>query len=372
MEIYNRFYYQSHCGTDYSEREVWERNFAWIADNIVSIFRPNTVLDVGCAYGYLVEALRDRGVNAYGIDISKHAISQVREDMRQFCNAQDILEDLPNEFPQKYDLVITIEVLEHIYQEYTDNVIAKLCTYGDIIVFSSSSDDTNEETHVNVQQSEYWAQKFAKNGFFNKVGFRNNIVTPWTMIFIKEADLSRVIGEYETVRRIAQKETYNVISEYEKQIKNLNETIQNQNNENIELQQKLQTQIADRSILDKKNTQLKNKVKILRKTFIDSISYKGKINKLKLNIVNIIINLEKSKLKLQELEASVKVQEDEIKVLQSEVNRYTDEIRDYDCLVWHERRLMSKLETEYKLIKNSTIWRSTKWLRTLRDFFRRK
>ena len=49
--------------------------------------------------GYLVEALRDLGVEAYGVDVSEYAISKVREDLKPFCKAASALEELPEAFP---------------------------------------------------------------------------------------------------------------------------------------------------------------------------------------------------------------------------------------------------------------------------------
>ena len=56
--------------------------FGTIADQVVAEIKPRRVLDVGCAKGFLVEALRDRGVEAFGIDVSEYAIGEVRPDIR--------------------------------------------------------------------------------------------------------------------------------------------------------------------------------------------------------------------------------------------------------------------------------------------------
>lgn len=47
-----------------------QRIFKNIAGRIYEDRKPESVLDVGCAMGYLVEALRDLGVEAYGVDVS--------------------------------------------------------------------------------------------------------------------------------------------------------------------------------------------------------------------------------------------------------------------------------------------------------------
>jgi len=112
-KLYNEEYYTKYIGDDgdYGNREKWYPQFREIAKKIYYDTAPKTVLDVGCAMGYLVEALREFGVTAYGIDISEYAISQVAEDVKPYCKVHSILDGIPSEFPQKYDLVITIEVM---------------------------------------------------------------------------------------------------------------------------------------------------------------------------------------------------------------------------------------------------------------------
>lgn len=98
--IYNELYYQNYDEIGYEKKEKWFPFFEMIADRIVKCFEPKTVLDVGCAYGYLVEALRNRGVEAYGIDVSAHAIQSVRSDLSEFVNAQSVVDALPDSFLQ--------------------------------------------------------------------------------------------------------------------------------------------------------------------------------------------------------------------------------------------------------------------------------
>ena len=47
-----------------------------LADLFVRRFRPKTSLDVGCAKGFLVEAMLKRNVDAHGTDISAYAVAQ--------------------------------------------------------------------------------------------------------------------------------------------------------------------------------------------------------------------------------------------------------------------------------------------------------
>src|SRR5262249_36252556 len=90
QQIYGERYYEnsrSGSGLPYSRIPAWLNFFGSVADHVVKDIGPRTVLDVGCAKGFLVEALRDRGVDAYGLDVSEYAIGQPRDDIRGFCSS---------------------------------------------------------------------------------------------------------------------------------------------------------------------------------------------------------------------------------------------------------------------------------------------
>jgi len=145
----------------YGRHEPWLGQFAAIADRIVQSLRPRRVLDAGCACGLLVEALWDRGVEAYGIDISAYAIAQARRDIRPYCTVAS----LANPFDGRFDLVVCIEVLEHLEPAEAEAALANLCAATDTILFSSTPVDVSEPTHVNVRPVLDWLLRFAAHGF---------------------------------------------------------------------------------------------------------------------------------------------------------------------------------------------------------------
>lgn len=213
-EIYNENYYHFGCGPiPYEEPEAWEKFFGHIADEIVENLHPQTVLDAGCAMGYLVAALRDRGVEAYGIDISNYAISKVREDIRPFCVVGSLSEPIDHTvLPERFDLVTSIEVLEHMSEEDGKKAIASICNMTDHVIFSSSPEDIMEQTHINVQQREYWARIFAREHFFDAIFNRPTYVTSWAVLYKKNEDIESVIGSFE--RYIRQIEAASCTSEF--------------------------------------------------------------------------------------------------------------------------------------------------------------
>lgn len=192
--MFDAHYYAHSCGPAYQRTDHWLRFFGAAADRIIRDINPRTVLDAGCALGLLVESLRRRDVEAYGIDISDYAIQNVHPEIRPYCHVGSITAP----FPQKYDLIITIEVVEHLSPEQAELAVANLCHHSDDILFSSSPVDYKEITHFNVHPVEYWAALFAQHSFFRDVDFDASFIAPWTVRFRKvDEPVHRVIGGYE-------------------------------------------------------------------------------------------------------------------------------------------------------------------------------
>jgi hypothetical protein len=192
--LYDAFYYQHCCGRVYVRNEAWLHQFGRIADHIQDEIAPATVLDAGCALGFLVETLRARGIEAYGIDISDYAIQQVIEEIKPYCVVGSVLDP----FPRKYDLIVCIEVLEHLSPAECDQAIANFCQSADEVMFSSTPDDYREATHINVRPPDYWAGIFARYGFYRDVDYDASYITPWAMRFVRAYQpVYRLVEAYE-------------------------------------------------------------------------------------------------------------------------------------------------------------------------------
>jgi SAM-dependent methyltransferase len=76
-------------------------------------FPMRRTLDVGCALGFVVEALREVGVEAHGVDVSQFAVDHAAPGARGFLQRGDLGSGLP--FPDgHFDLVSALEILEHL------------------------------------------------------------------------------------------------------------------------------------------------------------------------------------------------------------------------------------------------------------------
>ena len=75
--------------------------------------RVTTSLDVGCATGYLVEVLHERGIDAQGCDLSPYAIDHAAPGAVGHVRVANLFAGLP--WPDgAFDLVTSLEILEHL------------------------------------------------------------------------------------------------------------------------------------------------------------------------------------------------------------------------------------------------------------------
>jgi 2-polyprenyl-3-methyl-5-hydroxy-6-metoxy-1,4-benzoquinol methylase len=187
-------YYAQCCNRAYQRDDQWLAFFDRIAERIANDIQPETVLDAGCALGLLVETLRDRGIDAFGTDVSRFAIEHVHDPFKPFCVQASAAEPLQ----RRYDLIVSIEVLEHMSSADAEASIANFCAHTDDVLFSSSPNDFGEATHINLRPPEYWAAQFAKLGFYRDVDFDASFISPWAVRFRKRSEpVYRLALDYE-------------------------------------------------------------------------------------------------------------------------------------------------------------------------------
>ena len=193
-QLFDENYFATSCGEPYERSEVWLNLFSSFAERIQKEINPTSVLDAGCAMGFLVEKLREKEIEAWGVDISEYAIGEVAPSVKDHCWVGSVADP----FPRKYDLIVSIEVLEHLPPEDAERSVANLCAFTDDVLFSSTPYDYKEASHFNVQPVEYWAELFAKEGFTRDVDFNGSFITPWTVRYRKTGHpLHRIVRDYE-------------------------------------------------------------------------------------------------------------------------------------------------------------------------------
>ena len=84
----------------------------WLRDADV-----RSLLDIGSGNGSVANELSQAGIEVTGIEISESGLAIARSAYPEICFVQGGVESpIPPEMVQKYDAVIAVEVLEHLFQ----------------------------------------------------------------------------------------------------------------------------------------------------------------------------------------------------------------------------------------------------------------
>jgi 2-polyprenyl-3-methyl-5-hydroxy-6-metoxy-1,4-benzoquinol methylase len=130
-----------------------------------------SALDVGCAFGYGVGALRSMGYVAWGTDISSYGLKQARKHLNEnVFGVCDVQHSLP--FSKRFDLVTCFEVLEHL--ENPARALENLFEVSGDVVLCTTPNKTVEQifkklardfdkTHINVKTPSEWKKLIREN-----------------------------------------------------------------------------------------------------------------------------------------------------------------------------------------------------------------
>ena len=129
----------------------------WTACDMTTI---DTVLDIGCGLGAVIERLFARGATVIGWDSPEaekraHCPRVVGMDLTKVEGS-----------PLQFDVVICTETAEHLAPEFADRLV-QLCVSAKprLIVWSAAEPGDEWEGHVNLQRSSYWLDKLSRTGY---------------------------------------------------------------------------------------------------------------------------------------------------------------------------------------------------------------
>ena len=166
---------------------------------LIASLRPASVFELGCSSGAVLAGLAERGIEVTGVDVSELARSAAPPSVRDRIVLGDLLTlDLPG----GYDLVMGLDVFEHLNPNRLDQYLAKLATlvgesgwcvanipaFGDDPVVGRAFDDYLEEPkpstlfhridvddrgyplhgHLVWATWDWWVDRFAAAGFVRR------------------------------------------------------------------------------------------------------------------------------------------------------------------------------------------------------------
>lgn len=153
---------------EYFKNRGLEQKTYWMTMQWIRYFnldeRVHRILDWGCARGPYVHAMRYYGFDCVGYDVSQDAVDEAIGLSKGHITTNP---DLYNN--QKFDLVMNIDVLEHLEGEQIDQTIEKLIRYSNkyIILSVCCFGDENYErdpTHKTCRTYSWWKHQFEKRG----------------------------------------------------------------------------------------------------------------------------------------------------------------------------------------------------------------
>lgn len=179
-EYFDEAYFQegSKRGTAYVNYKEGARNspiFREIANSIKEVFRPQRVLDVGCATGSIVFHLNALGCEAHGIDVSEWAVRNAEHPNVKLASADAL--PYPDGF---FDLVLTCHSMEHLPDSVFEKSIREITRVGSAYFFHMlpmigtppytgdpiqvRQNLRKDPTHQQLHPKEWWVRQFETNG----------------------------------------------------------------------------------------------------------------------------------------------------------------------------------------------------------------
>lgn len=131
---------------------------------LFEFIQPKSVLDIGCGIGTWLKIFGEFGVTDFtGVDGDYVEKEKLHIEQSKFI-AHNLLE--PLRLNKKYDLVVSLEVAEHLPESAADNLIETLVSHGKVILFSAAIPGQGGQNHLNEQWPDYWQSKFKAHGFY--------------------------------------------------------------------------------------------------------------------------------------------------------------------------------------------------------------
>jgi SAM-dependent methyltransferase len=130
---------------------------------LLRLIEAKSVIDVGCGPGSWLREFQEQGITDYlGVDGDYVDRNHLVIPAERFMPV-DLKQPLV--INRKFDLVVCLEVAEHLPPESASTLVQSIAALTDIVVFSAAIPFQRGQNHLNLQWPGYWADLFASHGF---------------------------------------------------------------------------------------------------------------------------------------------------------------------------------------------------------------
>lgn len=220
--------------SQYSHDEVIH-NFSAAAEVLPILFekyQPASVLDVGCGLGNWAFTAKKLGVSMImGIDGDYVNRSLLKIQEQEFKGI-DLRK--PFDLNRKFELVICLEVAEHLPKESAETFIESLVNHADVILFSAALPGQGGQFHINEQWPSYWQKIFQSHeyqmiDFFRNKIWNNSKIDPWyrqNLFLVVKKGHALDINDATEIQSYIHPEMFTLLNQQQElKIKNLQDTI---------------------------------------------------------------------------------------------------------------------------------------------------
>ncbi len=140
-----------------------------------------SVVDVGCGRGAWLRIFQEHGVERIlGLDgsyVDRAKLLVPQESFRQTDLAK------PFHIEGSFDLVVCLEVAEHLPQSRSADFVKELCRAAPAVLFSAAIPGQGGTGHINEQWPEFWSEVFSANAFVRLDPIRPAVLTDSRVAF---------------------------------------------------------------------------------------------------------------------------------------------------------------------------------------------
>jgi SAM-dependent methyltransferase len=164
---------------------------------LVDLFRPSSVVDVGCGTGLWLAVFR-----ALGVDVTGYEGPWIRS--AHLAVAKDVIieHDVTNRIssPRTFDLVLSLETAEHLPKSAAAGFVKSLVDLGSVVVFSAAVPRQGGTDHTNEAWPSVWVELFAHHDYvaidcLRPLFWANDAVSWWyaqnMLLFVRRDHLPR-------------------------------------------------------------------------------------------------------------------------------------------------------------------------------------